>query len=293
MRNMLTGILLWIGFIAVSAYLVWPWFMDAMLGIEHVTTLGAYRGHVEALPRGDLEKAWADARAYNKKIEKRQAKSAFTYLGEQASDPEYRSLLSFHGDNTMGGVRVPSAGIDLPIAHGTENKYLDFEAGHLYGTSLPVGGKGTHAVVAGHTGLRNADIFTNLGSVREGDLFYIRVLDRELAYRVFRIKVVLPEDEDPFLQIASGRDLVTLYTCTPYGVNSHRLLVTGERDLSAEKPGEERSGGSAGLVHVSRDLRAVLRCAGYGSIPAAVAVLSGILLFKKRKKRGRRFLVTR
>ena len=285
MKNKLTGILLWIGFVAVSVYLVGPWFMDALLGIEHVTTLGAYRGHVEAMMDGDLERAWADARAYNRKVEEQQKKSAFTYLGEDAADEEYRSLLCFQGDNTMGGVRVPAAGIDLPIAHGTESKYLDFEAGHVYGTSLPVGGNGTHAVIAGHSGLRNADIFTDLGRVEEGDLFYIRVLDRELAYRVFRIKVVLPEDEDPLLQIEPGRDLVTLYTCTPYGVNSHRLLVTGERDLNAEKLANENAEGSSGLVRVRRDLGAILKCVGYGSLPIAAAVFSWILLFRKRDRR--------
>ena len=291
MKTKVTGFLLWLGFVAVSVYLVGPWFMDALLGIEHVTTLGAYRGHVEAMPDIELEKAWADARAYNRKIRERQAQCAFTYLGEKATDPEYQSLLCFQGDNTMGGIRVPSAGIDLPIAHGTENKYLDFEAGHLYGTSLPVGGEGTHAVIAGHTGLRNADIFTHLGKVREGDLFYVRVLDRELAYRVFRVKVVLPEEEDPFLQVEPGRDLVTLYTCTPYGVNSHRLLVAGERDPEAENLANDGAGASSGLTYVRRDLGAILRCIGCGCVPAVVATAADRLIFgKKRKMTGARCL---
>ena len=289
MKEKLTGFLLWLGFVAVSIYLVWPWFQDARLGIEHVTTLGAYQEKVEELEDAELEAAWEAARAYNGKIQKAQEEHAFTYMGAAATDSEYEALLSLSGDNTMGSIVVPSADIDLPIAHGTENKYLDYEAGHLYGTSLPVGGEGTHAVIAGHTGLRNADIFTNLTRVREGEIFYVHVLNPDLAYRVTRIKVVLPEDEDAYLQVEKGRDLVTLYTCTPYGVNSHRLLVTGERDMAAEHLANAGVG-SEGLTFVRKDVRAICKCIGYGSIPLLVALVAGVLLFRRKRNRPSRTL---
>lgn len=288
MKGRFGGILLWLGFIAVACYLTWPWFLDSLLGIEYVTTIGAYEAKVAALSGGDLESAWEAARTYNEEIRKMQARRPFSYLGAEATDSVYESLLRFGEDNTLGSVRVPAAGINLPVAHGTTNAVLDIEAGHLYGTSLPVGGDGTHAVIAGHTGLRNADIFTGLSKVREGDVFYIQVLDRELAYRISRIRVVLPEDEDPFLQVEAGRDLVTLYTCTPYGVNSHRLLVTGERDTSLENPANAPSEGSTGLAHVSRDIGAVVKCVGFGMIPVLTAVLSGLFLFGGRGRRRKR-----
>lgn len=258
--------------------------MDALLGVEHVTTIGAYDKKVAKKNKDELEYMWEEAWAYNEQIYAEQQHRSFTYRGSEATDPEYERMLTLSpDDNTMGSVQVPAAGIDLPIAHGTTNKYLDYEAGHMYGTSLPVGGENSHSIIAGHTGLVNADIFTHLDKVEEGDEFYLLVLNRKLVYKVVRVLTILPEEEDPYMQIVPGRDLVTLYTCTPYGVNSHRLLITGERNRAAEETGDD--GTSSGVTVVRKDMQAYMKCFLYGAIPFVVAILAWLIVFKKKKKK--------
>lgn len=189
------------------------------------------------------EKALAAARAYNWDL----ARSGQTVLGEtpdpftarrggsqahgadsQADrDTRYRSLLDT-GDGVMGTVVIPSISVELPIRHGTGERTLLQGAGHLYGTSLPVGGASTHSVLTGHRGLTAALMFTRLDEMRVGDDFYLEVLGKTLGYRVDRITVIEPDDASA-LRIVPGEDRVTLMTCTPYGVNTHRLLVSGHR----------------------------------------------------------------
>lgn len=152
-------------------------------------------------------------------------------------DTEYQSLLD-SGDGVMGTIRVPKQSISLPIYHGTSEEALASGAGHLYGTSLPVGGESTHSVITGHRGLVEAMMFTRLDEVGKGDFFYIEVMGETLAYEVDDISVILPDDTSK-LRVVSGQDRVTLMTCTPYGVNTHRLLVSGHRvaiPVTAPKP---------------------------------------------------------
>ena len=148
---------------------------------------------------------------------------------------EYRGLLDADGRGTMGAVRYPRLHISLPVRHGTDAATLEKSAGHLYGTSLPVGDESTHAVVAAHRGLADRLMFTNLGLAKKGDLFEIDVQGERLRYKVTDIRVNGPDDVKP-LAVEKGRDLVTLYTCTPYGVNSHRLLVRGHRIPNPKVP---------------------------------------------------------
>ena len=144
-----------------------------------------------------------------------------------SKDAEYQRLLDT-GDGVMGSIRIPKISVDLPIYHGTSEQTLASGAGHLYGSSLPVGGKNTHAVITGHRGLVDAMMFTRLDEMRVGDYFYIEVMGRTLGYRVDRISVIEPNDTSK-LKIVPGEDRVTLMTCTPYGVNTHRLLVSAVR----------------------------------------------------------------
>lgn len=141
---------------------------------------------------------------------------------------EYESLLNLTNDGVMGTVEIPSINISLPIYHGTSDAILKKGAGHLQGTSLPVGGASTHTVITGHTGLSNAKLFTDLTELDKGDIFFLEVMGEKLAYQVDQIKVVLPTEMDD-LKIIPGEDYCTLLTCTPYGVNTHRLLVRGKR----------------------------------------------------------------
>lgn len=198
---------------------------------------------VAGWPYPQAEDKLTAARTYNKKL----AESGQPILGEavdpfsaaqggsQASgedsvskkDKEYQSLLNT-GNGVMGTIKVPKQSINLPIYHGTSEEALASGAGHLYGTSLPVGGKSTHSVITGHRGLVEALMFTRLDEVKEGDFFYIEVMGETLGYKVDRISVILPDDTSK-LKIVPDEDRVTLMTCTPYGVNTHRLLISGHR----------------------------------------------------------------
>ena len=149
------------------------------------------------------------------------------------SDREYQSLLDF-GDGIMATIEIPSIGVDLPVRHGADAYALDNGAGHLHGTSLPVGGKSTHSVITGHTGVADKALFTRLTELRKGDVFYVKVAAQTLAYKVTRIRTVDPDDLRS-VRVEPGRDLVTLVTCTPIFLNTYRLLVTGER---ASMPGD-------------------------------------------------------
>lgn len=157
----------------------------------------------------------------------------------------YNALLNLNGDGVMGSIRIPGIGVRLPIYHGTSYEVLEKGAGHLENTSLPIGGTGTHAVISAHSGLPAAALFTDLGQLARGDLFFVEVLGETLAYRVDQVKTVEPEDVSD-LPIDSGEDYVTLVTCTPYGINSHRLLVRGvrtdyEETLEIEAAGTEQT----------------------------------------------------
>lgn len=152
-------------------------------------------------------------------------------LGEEAGD--YDSLLCMTDDGVMGFIEIPSIDLSLPIYHGTSEQVLEMGAGHLQGTSLPVGGESTHTVLTGHTGLSSAKLFTDLAELEIEDIFFLKVMGKRLTYKVDRIKVVLPSELDD-LCVERGKDYCTLITCTPYGVNTHRLLVRGERTEDQE-----------------------------------------------------------
>ena len=164
---------------------------------------------------------------YNKTLQGGTA-NAFSREALAQAEESYASLLNVRGDGIMGYVQIPTIGVDLPIYHGTAEETLDRGVGHLLGSSLPVGGIGTHCVLTGHSGLAGTRMFSDLDQLKKGDVFYIRVLDETHAYMILDINTVLPEDTS-LLSIDPNRESVTLVTCTPFGVNTHRLLVRGER----------------------------------------------------------------
>ena len=148
--------------------------------------------------------------------------------------PSYESTLDVTGTGIMGYITIEKIGVELPIYHGTSDAVLQVAAGHLEGTSLPVGGASTHAVISAHRGLPSAKLFTNLDQLEVGDTFTITVLDRTLTYEVDNISIVLPTETDS-LKVSEGKDYITLMTCTPYGINTHRLLVRGRRITTPDK----------------------------------------------------------
>lgn len=186
-----------------------------------------YTEAIEQMDTTALDEARAAASAYNETLltvpDKPFTKDALIKAAES-----YDTLLNVREDGLMGYVEIPAIGVNLPIYHGTEESTLDRGVGHLLGSSLPVGGTATHCVLTGHSGLAGQKMFSDLNLLKAGDLFFLRVMGETLAYRVTDIYTVLPEDTGK-LTIDAGRDLCTLVTCTPYGVNSHRLLLRGER----------------------------------------------------------------
>ena len=186
-----------------------------------------YTEAIKQMDTSALDAACAAACAYNETLltvpDKPFTKDALIKASES-----YDTLLNVREDGLMGYVEIPAIGVNLPIYHGTEESSLDRGVGHLLGSSLPVGGTATHCVLTGHSGLAGQKMFSDLNLLKAGDIFFLRVLGQKLAYKVCEINTVLPEDTGK-LTIDAGRDLCTLVTCTPYGVNSHRLLLRGER----------------------------------------------------------------
>lgn len=183
-----------------------------------------YSQAVEALDTVDIQKMLEEARAYNQSLVGNT--SRFEPTVEDSA--RYHSILDVSGTGIMGYVEIPSIGVKLPIYHGTEDSVLQVAAGHIEGSSLPVGGENTHVAISGHCGLPSAKLFTKLDTLKVGDEFNLSVLGETLNYKVDDIVIVLPDDFSP-LSIEGGKDQVTLITCTPYGVNSHRLMVRGTR----------------------------------------------------------------
>ena len=188
----------------------------------------AYREVLEQTDTAELERIREQAAAYNAAITPGAAEEAYTQESILAASENYANQLNLGGTGIMGYVVIPKIDVDLPIYHGTRSDSLDKGTGHLLGSSLPVGGESTHTIITGHSGMASQKMFTDLEQLQEGDVFYLRVLDETLAYEVKAVHTVLPHDTS-FLGIVPGEDLCTLVTCTPTGINTHRLLVQGSR----------------------------------------------------------------
>ncbi len=207
----------------------YPFISNYLMGLNHDSELIEQQSAVEKLNKNEIDKAFEDAYSYNKSLLGNiQLTDPFDPGYRAETDLEYEALLDVNGDSVIGSIEIPSISVNLPIYHGTDSEILLKGIGHLQRTSLPVGGKGTHSVLTGHSGLSSAALFTDIDKLKSGDVFYIHVLGKTLAYQVDRISVVKP-DETNSLRIDTEKDYVTLVTCTPYGINTHRLLVRGER----------------------------------------------------------------
>lgn len=203
--------------------------ISSLYNQEHQSQIQtAYREVLEQTDTSELERIRQEAIAYNAAITPGTVEEAYSQESIQMASEDYVNQLDLSGTGIMGYVEIPTIGVDLPIYHGTGNDSLDRGTGHLLGSSLPVGGESTHTIITGHSGMASQKIFTDLEQLQEGDVFFLHVLDEVLAYQVDAIHTVLPHDTT-FLGIVPGQDLCTLVTCTPTGVNTHRLLVRGTR----------------------------------------------------------------
>lgn len=219
-------------FIGASLVMMfYPWISNFVNQHQADITVDNYKKKEKSLSEEQKEEMWKKAQMYNADLAKNQVELTDPFVESKSAIKNgliYNNLLNIDKSGMMCYLEIPCINVNLPVFHGTAASTLERGIGHLEGSSLPVGGKSTHAVLTGHTGLNNAKLFTDLTEVKEGDLFFLHTLGKDLAYRVIEIEVVLPEETQDLL-IRKGKDLVTLITCTPYGVNSHRLFVTGIR----------------------------------------------------------------
>ena len=238
--------------------------------------IATYSKQVEKLDDSENKKMLKAARKYNKSLLK---KSDHWKLSKK-DKKKYESLLDVSGTGIMGYIEVPKIDCSLPIYHGTDEGALQIAIGHLEGSSLPVGGKSTHCVLSGHRGLPSARLFTDLDQMEEGDIFILNILGRKLAYEVDQIKVVLPEEMSD-LEIEEGKDLCTLVTCTPYGLNTHRLLVRGHRTEYVEKKVAEEK---KEVQTKKTDIR--LMIAGGAGVLMLLIIIIVIVIKRRRKRRN-------
>lgn len=223
---------------AGAVLLAYPTASDWWNKIHAYQAINDYAAQVDSLDRSEIDEMFEAAERYNRKL----SNGTDFALTEEEME-EYLSLLNITGTGVMGYVQIPGIGVELPVYHTVDESVLQTAVGHIPGTSLPVGGERTHAVVSGHRGLPSAKLFTDLNKLSVGDVFLMTILDRTFTYQVDQIRIVLP-DEIGELAIQPGRDYMTLVTCTPYGVNSHRMLVRGvriENQVAAVKVKSEAS----------------------------------------------------
>ena len=228
MKKNRSNIILILIFLVGLSVMLYPTVSDYVNQKNQSRAVASYSEEVENLSDVDYQAYFDAADDYNRRLA--ETPDAF-YRPEEVNG--YADTLDVSGTGIMGYITIPKIGVELPVYHGTSDGVLQVAAGHLEGSSLPVGGAGTHAVISAHRGLPSAKLFTTLDELEVGDTFTITVLDRVLTYEVDQISIVLPTETD-LLQPVEGKDYVTLMTCTPYGINTHRLLVRGKRIENAE-----------------------------------------------------------
>lgn len=230
MKKHLGTILLCLFFLAGISLLLYPTVSNWWNSRTQSKAIADYDHVVETMDQETYDKILNAAKEYNTELKKHN--SSIHNLTE-AEQKEYNSILDISGTGIMGTITIPSIDVELPIYHGTSDSVLAIAIGHIPGSSFPIGGSGTHCVLSGHRGLPSARLFTDIDKLTEGDTFELRVLDELATYEVDQIRIVLPHEISE-LEITLGKDQCTLVTCTPYGINTHRLLVRGHRIQNAD-----------------------------------------------------------
>ena len=290
MKKAVTKILIAVIFLAGLSLLLYPFISNRWNDYRQsqlITTYEETVAQMDETGRVDYEMEWVAAQNYNGTLEPYILPDSFsTAEFPEEGNEAYLSCLNLTGDGMMGFIQIPKISVKIPIYHTTSDEVLQKAAGHLAGSSLPVGGEGTHAVISAHRGLPSAALFTDLDKLEEGDNFYLSVLDDTLCYEVDMITVVEPT-ETGALAAEEGEDLVTLLTCTPYGVNSHRLLVRGHRVPYTELEEDAIPAASgSGLVGPSMHTSYLL----WVIIGLSVTALFILLLYfyDRRQRKGRK-----
>ena len=285
LRKLIRAVIILIGI----GVLVYPSLSEFLQQQNASRAVASYNDTVERTEEARLEALLQEARNYNELLASSTGyqKPPIDSYGNPISLDSYQQMLNIKGDGMMGYITIPKLDVTCRIMHGTEESTLQVAVGHMQNTSLPVGGESSHAVLSGHRGLPTAELFTDLDQLDVGDVFYIKVLDHTLCYTVDQILTVLP-DETEELAIQEGKDYVTLVTCTPYGVNSHRLLVRGVRtpfDDTEEIPVYEVVDMSSFWSRLPAQYRHMLY--GAAAIVAFLIVYWIVILIRKKVKQRR------
>lgn len=272
MKKRFPTILLYVILLIGLSLLLYPSFADWWNSFTQSRAISVYAEEVAMLDEGKYDEIWNNAWDYNQAMRSRPN----AFLMSEQEQETYNQLLNLGGNDIMGYVEIPSLNVALPIYHGTDEAVLQVAIGHLEWSSLPVGGSSSHCVVSGHRGLPSARLFTDLDKMAAGDVFMLRILDEVLTYEVDQIRIVEPHEAEE-LMIVEGKDLCTLVTCTPYGINSHRLLVRGHRVETVEE---------AQAVRVTADAMQIepVIVAPFVAAPILLVLLILLLLPKKRSR---------
>lgn len=271
MKKHLSTILLFAVLLIGLSLLLYPTFSDWWNSFHQSQAVTTYVEQVASIDDEEYDAIWNAAWDYNQGLLERPNH----YLLSEEQRAYYDALLNIGGNGIMGYVQVPKLDITLPLYHGTSESVLQIAIGHLEWTSLPVGGESSHCVVSGHRGLPSAKLFTDLDKMEIGDTFLLYVLDEVLTYEVDQIRIVEPQETKDLL-IVEGQDLCTLVTCTPYGINSHRILVRGHRiETAKEKP----------VLRVTADAVQIDPIFVAPFVAAPILLLLLIVLFIPKKKR--------
>lgn len=272
-KGTLSNILLILTMIVGLSLLLYPSFSNYWNDLHQTKAIANYATFVSELKEEDFTHLWASADAYNAALNQRGNK----YILPEEMQERYEEQLNVAGNGVMGYIEIPKIEVFLPIYHGTSDAVLQVAIGHLDWTSLPSGGPNTHCVVSGHRGLPSAKLFSDLDQMEIGDIFMLSVLNEVLTYQVDQIKIVLPHETEELL-VEAGKDYCTLVTCTPYAVNSHRILVRGTRIENLEE---------AKVVRVTADAVRIepILVAPVVAAPILLVLLIVLMLPKPKNKR--------
>ena len=273
-KGKLSTIILIFVFLAGLSLLLYPTVSEYWNSLHQSRAIVEYAEQVAELNDDAYSQLWLDAQNYNRAL----IGKADRYTMDDREKEEYESQMNVSGNGIIGYIEIPTINCFLPIYHGTDESVLQVAIGHIAGTSLPVGGEGTHCVLSGHRGLPSAKLFSNLDQLAEGDTFILHVLDEMLTYEVDQIRIVEPHEMSD-LDIEEGKDYCTLVTCTPYGINTHRLLVRGYRAENAE---------TAGNVRVTADAMQIesVVVAPLIAVPVLLLLLIVLLVTTRKKDKG-------
>ena len=291
MKKKIPGIIFGLMFLIGFGILVYPTVADQWNTYRQSRLISSYENRIQEMEPEDFTAEWEKARAFNDTLTQNSIYGdVFGEEDQELEDTDYWQILNVGGDGVMGYLSIPKINIKLSIYHGTSDEVLQTGVGHLNGTKLPIGGESTHSVLAAHRGLPSARLFTDIDQLEKGDMFYIHVLDETLAYQVDQILDMVDKDDyetlEEALRIQEGKDQVTLFTCTPYGVNSHRLLVRGTR---VPYNGEEEieSTPADTMLEAVQNYYMLYLILGL-SITLLIILLMRFLMKPKRKNKGRK-----